>query len=293
MLGSVKIKIISVVGKKDTGKTSLTVKIIKELRKRSFKVATIKHSHHMLEMDRENTDTWKHKEAGSETVVGIGSRTFFNINKDLSLERLLFLIKLIDEPDFVVVEGFKNYNYAKISTSKEINDEFTLKNVDALNIKDSEIPKLVDLIENYSYDILDTLYIDNCGLNDAESIGKAIISQSQEKKDNEKDNIKENIIESKEENIGENKQDSKENNKEEKNKEENKKKEIQMQLEELEVEDIDVLLSINEKVIGVNSFVSSFMKNSILGMLNSLKTEEYGIKDFDKVELVINNGNKK
>ncbi|WP_225369566.1 hypothetical protein [Methanobrevibacter arboriphilus] len=182
------------------------------------------------------------------------------------------MIKLIDEPDFVVVEGFKNYNYAKISTSKEINDEFTLKNVDALNIKDSEIPKLVDLIENYSYDILDTLYIDNCGLNDAESIGKAIISQSQERKDNEKENIKEN---------------------KEENKEENEKKEIQKQLKELEVEDVEVLLSINEKVIGVNSFVSSFMKNSILGMLNSLKTEEYGIKDFDKVELVINNGNKK
>lgn len=283
MLGSVKIKIISVVGKKDTGKTSLTVKIIKELRKRSFKVATIKHSHHMLEMDRENTDTWKHKEAGSETVVGIGSRTFFNINKDLSLERLLFLIKLIDEPDFVVIEGFKNYNYAKISTSKEINDEFTLKNVDALNIKDSEIPKLVDLIEDYSYDILDTLYIDNCGLNDAESIGKAIVNQSQERKDNEKEKIKES-----KEYIGKNKQDSKEENKEE-----TEKKEIQKQLKELEVEDIDVLLSINEKVIGVNSFVSSFMKNSILGMLNSLKTEEYGIKDFDKVELVINNGNKK
>ncbi len=283
MLGSVKIKIISVVGKKDTGKTSLTVKIIKELRKRSFKVATIKHSHHMLEMDRENTDTWKHKEAGSETVVGIGSRTFFNINKDLSLERLLFLIKLIDEPDFVVIEGFKNYNYAKISTSKEINDEFTLKNVDALNIKDSEIPKLVDLIEDYSYDILDTLYIDNCGLNDAESIGKAIVNQSQERKDNEKEKIKES-----KEYIGKNKQDSKEENKEE-----TEKKEIQKQLKELEVEDIDVLLSINEKVICVNSFVSSFMKNSILGMLNSLKTEEYGIKDFDKVELVINNGNKK
>ena len=278
-MGSVKIKIISVVGKKNTGKTSLTVKIIKELKKRSFKVATIKHSHHMLEMDRENTDTWKHKEAGSETVVGIGNRTFFNIDKDLTLERLLFLIKLIDEPDFVVVEGFKNYNYAKISTSNEINDEFTLKNVDALNIKDSEIPKLVDLIENYSYDILDTLYLNNCGLNDAESIAKAIISQSQERKENEKDNIKYNIIESKEENKEENKQDSKE--------------EIQKQLKELEVEDIDVLLSINEKVIGVNSFVSSFMKNSILGMLNSLKTEEYGIKDFDKVELVINNGNKK
>jgi len=192
-------------------------------------------------MDRENTDTWKHKEAGSETVVGIGSRTFFNIAKDLPLERLLFLIKLIDEPDFIVIEGFKNCNYAKISTSKETTDEFTLKNVDALNIEDSEIPKLVDLIENNTYNILDTLYTDICGLNDVKSIGKAIINQ------------------------------------------ENK----------IKIKDVDVALSINEKVIGVNSFVSSFMKNSILGMLDSLKTEEYGIKKFDKVELVINNGNKK
>jgi len=252
-LGSVKIKIISVVGKKNTGKTSLTVKIIKELKKRNFKVASIKHSHHMLEMDRENTDTWKHKKAGSETVVGIGSRTFFNIDKDLPLERLLFLINLIDKPDFIVVEGFKDYKYAKISTSKEISDEFTLKNVDAINIKDSEIPNLVDLIEKYSYDILDTLYTDNCGFNSGESIGKAIISQVRE---NKKEKVK-----------------------------------------NLEVEDVDVLLSINEKVIGVNSFVSNFMKNSIFGMLASLKTEEYGItdgiKDFDKVEIVIKNGNKK
>ncbi len=227
-------------GKKNTGKTSLTVKIIEELKNRDFKVASIKHSHHMLEMDRENTDTWKHKEAGSETVVGIGSRTFFNIAKDLPLERLLFLIKIIDEPDFVVIEGFKNYNYAKISTSAEISDDFTLKNVDALNIKDSEIPNLVDLIENNSYDIIDTLYSDICGLNDGESIAKAIINQKNQ----------------------------------------------------IKTDDVDVILSINEKVIGVNSFVSSFMKNSILGMLDSLKTEEYGIKKFDKVELVINNGNK-
>lgn len=227
-------------GKKNTGKTSLTVKIIEELKNRDFKVASIKHSHHMLEMDRENTDTWKHKEAGSETVVGIGSRTFFNIAKDLPLERLLFLIKIIDEPDFVVIEGFKNYNYAKISTSAEISDDFTLKNVDALNIKDSEIPNLVDLIENNSYDIIDTLYSDICGLNDGESIAKAIINQKNQ----------------------------------------------------IKTDDVEVLLSINEKVIGVNSFVSSFMKNSILGMLDSLKTEEYGIKKFDKVELVINNGNK-
>lgn len=242
IIGSAIIKIISVVGKKNTGKTSLTVKIIEELKKRNFKVASIKHSHHMLEMDRENTDTWKHKEAGSETVVGIGNRTFFNIAKDLPLERLLFLIKLIDEPDFVVIEGFKNYNYAKISTSKELEDDFTLRTVDALNIKDNEIPNLVNLIDRYSYDIIDTLYTDNCGLNDGESIAKALINQD---------------------------------------------------LTINDIDNIDVYLSINEKVIGLNNFVSNFMKNSIVGMLKSLKIEEYGIQSFEKIELLLNNKNKK
>jgi molybdopterin-guanine dinucleotide biosynthesis adapter protein len=194
----------------------------------------------MLEMDRENTDTWQHKEAGSEIVVGIGQRTFFNIDKNLSLERLLFLIKLIEEPDFVIIEGFKDYKYSKISTSKETEDEFTLKTVDALNIKNTEIPKLVDIIEKYSYDIIDTLYTNNCGLNNGEEIGKAIINK-----------------------------------------------------EKVNIDDIDVYLSINNKVIGLNYFVNNFMKNSILGMLKSLKTEEYGIKDFEKIEIVINNGNKK
>lgn len=193
----------------------------------------------MLEMDRKNTDTWKHKEAGSKIVVGVGTRTFFNINNDLSLERLLFLIKLIDEPDFVVIEGFKNYNYSKISTSKETEDDYTLKTVDALNIKDEEIPKLVDIIEKRSYDIIDTLYTNNCGFNNGKSIGKAIVYGK-----------------------------------------------------ELNLDNIDVSLSINDKVIGVNYFVNNFIKNSIMGMLKSLKTEEYGIDNFEKIELVIKNGNK-
>ena len=32
-----------------------------------------------MEMDREHTDTWRHKLAGSNVVVGIGSTSFFNV----------------------------------------------------------------------------------------------------------------------------------------------------------------------------------------------------------------------
>ena len=197
-----------------------------------------------MEMDRENTDTWKHKEAGSDTVVGIGERTFFSIAKDLPLERILFIIKLIEEPDFVVVEGFKNYKYSKITTSKELEDEFTLKTVDAFNIDDNEVKSLVDIIEKNSYDILDTLATNECGYVDGESMGKAIVNNE----------ISYNP------------------------------------------DDVEVYLSINEKVVGLNYFVNNFIKNSLIGMLKSLKTKEYGIYKnnvFEKIELIINNKNNK
>ena len=90
--GDYKMKIVSIVGKKNTGKTSLTVKVIEELAKRGYNVASIKQSHHSIEMDKENTDTWKHKQAGANLVVGVGSTTFFNARMEMDLNRILFLL---------------------------------------------------------------------------------------------------------------------------------------------------------------------------------------------------------
>ena len=151
-------KIVSIVGRKNTGKTSLTVKVIEELTKRGYNVASIKHSHHTMEMDKENTDTWKHKQAGSQVVVGIGSTTFFNVRREMDLNRLLFLIKYMDDIDFVVIEGFKKYNYPKIITSSDVRDEYTIKEVDSFAIDQNGIEELADLIEQRGHDIVDTLF---------------------------------------------------------------------------------------------------------------------------------------
>jgi len=51
-----KIPIISVAGISNSGKTTLIVKLIKELKVRGFRVATIKHSHHDFELDTEGKD---------------------------------------------------------------------------------------------------------------------------------------------------------------------------------------------------------------------------------------------
>ncbi len=231
-------RIISIVGLKNTGKTSLTGKIIKELTRRNFKVASIKHSHHQMEMDHEGTDTYKQMEAGSDFVVGIGGRTYFNINERLDLERILFLIKLIEDPDFVVIEGFKSYPYAKIATCKEVEDEYTIKTVNSFEITDEEVLDLVDLIEERSYDILETLFVDDCGYNDASIIGQAF---------------------------------------------------AQGKLNYNPDTQAEVNLAIDGINIGLNKFVSNYIKQVVLGILNPLKTDEYGVKDYENIDITIKN----
>ncbi len=167
-------KIVSIVGKKNTGKTSLTVKVIEELTKRGYNVASIKHSHHSIEMDKENTDTWKHKQAGANLVVGVGSTTFFNVKKEHDLNRILYMLKHFDDFDFVVIEGYKRYNYPKIITSPDVKDDYTIKEVDSFTIDEEGVSQLADLIEERGHDIVDTLFANNCGFNNGEVIAREI-----------------------------------------------------------------------------------------------------------------------
>ena len=229
-------KIVSIVGKKNTGKTSLTVKIIEELTKRGYNVASIKHSHHSIEMDKENTDTWKHKQAGANLVVGVGSTTFFNARKEHDLNRILYLLKHFDDFDFVIIEGYKSYNYPKIITSPNVRDKYTIKEVDSFTIDDEGISELADLVEQRGHDIVDTLFANNCGYNDGEKIAKDI----------------------REGNLTVNKLDK-----------------------------THSYLSIDGKVVGLNRFVSDYLKNNVTGIINTLNLKDFGVDSIGKIELVI------
>ena len=234
-------KVASIVGKKNTGKTSLTVRVIGELTKRGYNVASIKHSHHSIEMDKENTDTWKHKQAGANLVVGVGSTTFFNVRKEYDLNRILYLLKHFDDFDFVIIEGYKSYNYPKIITSPEVRDEYTIKEVDSFTIDDEGICELADLIEQRGHDIVDTLFANNCGFNDGEAIAREIRNGK---------------------------------------------------LTTSELDEVQSYLSIDDKVVGLNRFVSDYLKQSLLGVISTLNLDDYDVSDVDKIELIVPNSQK-
>ena len=56
-------------GESNSGKTTLIEKIIPELVRAGYRVATVKHAGHGFDLDTEGKDSWRHKRAGASSVV--------------------------------------------------------------------------------------------------------------------------------------------------------------------------------------------------------------------------------
>jgi molybdopterin-guanine dinucleotide biosynthesis protein MobB len=107
--------IISIVGKSNSGKTTLVEKLIPELIKRGYRVATIKHNKHGFDIDHEGKDSWRHKQAGAyTTVIACPTRIALieDIDRDHSLDEIRD--KYIKEADIILAEGYKGNPFPKI-----------------------------------------------------------------------------------------------------------------------------------------------------------------------------------
>jgi molybdopterin-guanine dinucleotide biosynthesis adapter protein len=102
------IPILSIIGKSNSGKTTLLEKLIPELKRRGYRLATIKHhSHPGFEIDIPGKDTWRHSRAGSDQVVIAAPDRIASIRR---LERELSLDEIaasIQDVDLILTEGYK------------------------------------------------------------------------------------------------------------------------------------------------------------------------------------------
>ena len=114
------IPIVSIVGKSDIGKTTLIEKLLPELTRRGYRIATVKHDVHGFEVDREGKDSWRHKKAGAHTVVISSPQkvaVIRDVEKDLTLEEVRE--KLIQEVDLILSEGYKKDVQPKIEVFRK------------------------------------------------------------------------------------------------------------------------------------------------------------------------------
>jgi molybdopterin-guanine dinucleotide biosynthesis adapter protein len=107
--------VISIIGKKNCGKTTLIEKLIPELINLGFRVGTIKHHHGVINMDQPGKDTWRHKQAGAHAVV-LSSPTGLGFIRDTFQE--ISVPELVDlyfaDVDLVLTEGYKKEALPKI-----------------------------------------------------------------------------------------------------------------------------------------------------------------------------------
>ncbi|MFT8320998.1 MAG: molybdopterin-guanine dinucleotide biosynthesis protein B [Bacillus sp. (in: firmicutes)] len=112
--------IIQIVGYKNSGKTHLICRLIKELRSYGYRIGTIKHDAHGFEIDHEGRDTWKHYQSGAEIVAITSSAKTALIRRNTVA--LHDLVKTMEGLDIILVEGFKTENYTKIVMLREEED---------------------------------------------------------------------------------------------------------------------------------------------------------------------------
>ena len=77
--------LVAVVGKSDSGKTTLIEKLVPELVELGLRVGTVKHDAHSFEIDHPGKDSWRHGQAGAQAYV------------IASPERLAYIAKLDGE----------------------------------------------------------------------------------------------------------------------------------------------------------------------------------------------------
>lgn len=116
--------IISIVGKSESGKTTLLEKLIVELKSRGYHIATIKHTHSTIAYPYSDKDSDKHLKAGSEAaVVSAPDRLLMvkSLKDELNVEQIARIIG--EDYDIILAEGFKQSDAPKIEVHRRKNGD--------------------------------------------------------------------------------------------------------------------------------------------------------------------------
>ena len=112
--------VLAIVGRSNSGKTTLIERMVAMLSAQGMRVATIKHSHHQPQMDTPGKDSWRHRQAGAACAFLIGP------------EAMQMVCNMADEAspqwvaerycagfDLVLVEGYASLPGAKIEVVRK------------------------------------------------------------------------------------------------------------------------------------------------------------------------------
>ena len=178
---------VGIVGFKKSGKTTLALKIAKQLISQGYQVAAIKHVSENIE--QADTDSEKYKKYLSQVIVISPGETILFLRDTRNVDNIINFI----EADFVLIEGFKNEKtFPKIVCLREQSEKEKLldgleictatlfpekvhqNSLDYSILKDDDVRAMTKIIIEKAFK-LPNLNCGGCGLPDCYGLAKAII----------------------------------------------------------------------------------------------------------------------
>jgi len=119
--------VIAVVGSKSSGKTTTIEALTRELTKRGYKIAVVKHiPEPNFTIDKRGKDTWRFAQSGAQTIVSVASNELATIEKvstkNFSLKEIL---QRCEGHDIVFIEGFRKL----VDRNRDIHKILAVKSV--------------------------------------------------------------------------------------------------------------------------------------------------------------------
>lgn len=118
-------KVFGVVGWKNSGKTGLMERLVKEVAGRGFSVSTVKHAHHSFDVDHQGKDSYRHREAGACEVL-LSSRNRWALMHEMRDDeepKLAEMLSMLAPVDLVLIEGYKHDAHPKVEAHRAVTDQ--------------------------------------------------------------------------------------------------------------------------------------------------------------------------
>jgi molybdopterin-guanine dinucleotide biosynthesis protein MobB len=110
------VRLYGIVGWKNAGKTGLMERLVADITARGHSVSTVKHAHHVFDVDQPGKDSYRHRSAGATEVL-LASRKRFALMHELRDEEepsLADLLAKLAPVDLVLIEGYKRDAHPKV-----------------------------------------------------------------------------------------------------------------------------------------------------------------------------------
>jgi molybdopterin-guanine dinucleotide biosynthesis adapter protein len=114
-------RIFGITGWKNSGKTTLTCKLVEEFTRRGFRVATLKHAHHLFDVDQEGTDSHRHRKAGAAEVAIVSGNRWALMHElgEQGEPSMQDMLARLSPCDLVLIEGYKREDHPKIEVRRK------------------------------------------------------------------------------------------------------------------------------------------------------------------------------